>query len=178
MKHLNLILSFIVVTLLSSCSSTSPREYFEKAALNSNLVTAYYTPNFFREIIELKNQNRLTVFRGQKQQPATAEEYLKDRLPDLSKNLSEIKSLEETGETKEMLVASVAYIEQADKIFKTDYLKIAKMIDANKPQREIQAAVEDIFSANDPEMFKKYDRLWKAAEIYADKNNIPMVKKP
>lgn len=178
MKHIRLILSFIVATLLSSCSSPSPKEYFNKAALNSNLVTAYYKPIFFSEIMELKSKNRLTIFRDQKQQPATAEEYLEDKLPDLSKNLSEIKSLKKTDETKEMLEASIAYFEQADKIFKIDYWKIAKMIDTNKPQPEIQQEIEKIFITNDPQMFEKTEKLRKAAEIYAKKNNIPLMKRP
>lgn len=175
MRSLKLI-SFVIIALLCGCSNTSPGEYVNKAALNSNLITAYYTPKFFGEIQELKAQNRLVVFREKTPKPTTAEKYLKNYLPDLSKNISDIKTLKKTSETKEMLEASLDYFEQADKIFKNDYLRIAKMIDANKPQPEVEAETHKIFEANNDEMMKKYDRLWATAEAYAAKNNIPLLK--
>lgn len=172
MKQIKLILIIITGTLFSSCNSTSPNDYFNKAALNSNLVTAYYKPNFFREILELKNQDRLIIYQGNKNQPATAEEYLKFRLPDLDKNLSEIKALKKTDETRDMLEASIAYFEHANGVFKNDYPKIAKMIDANRPQSEIQQEVEKVFASNDKQIFEKSERLRTTAEAYAAKNGI------
>lgn len=177
MKALKVLCGLLFFTVLMSCNNPSPRDYFDKAALNTNLITAFYTPNFFGEILELKAQNRLIVFREKAQKAVTAEEYLKDRLPDLSKNISEIKSLKKNEETKKMLEASIAYYEQADKIFKNDYPKIAKMIDDNKPQEEIKSEIDKIFTKNDPDMFAKDKRLMEAATVYARKNNIPFINR-
>ena len=176
MKKLTFLFSIVFTLVLASCSAPSPKEYFTKTALNSNLVTAYYTPKFFDDVLEQKAKNRLTVFKEKSSIPATVEEYFKDRIPDLSQNISEIKSLKKTDDTKELLEASTAYFEQADKIFKNDYPKIAKMIDENKPQLEIQTAINKIFADNDSKMFEYENRLHKAAATYAKKHNLPVVQ--
>lgn len=47
MKKLTLNCSIVFNLFLAGCFSPSPKEYYNKAALNTNLITAYY--NFFIE---------------------------------------------------------------------------------------------------------------------------------
>lgn len=172
MKSIKIIFKLFGLALMLSCSKTTPQQYIAKTAVNANLMESFYRPQFFSEIVELKKQNRLTVFRGKEHKPATAQEYLKDRLPDLKRNIDEIKSLNKTAETSDLIEASLSYFEEADKIFKNDYPKIAKMIDENRPDSETMPKIKEIFEKNDAEMFAKQQKLATVAENYAKKNKV------
>lgn len=176
MKFTKLILILLTLFFLQACSNTTPETYHQKAVLSTNLVLMGYSPQFFDEILELKDKGRLTVFKDNRQQPATAAEYMEHRLPDLSKNISEIKSLKKTDETEAMLDASLDFFEHAQKIFNQEYPKIAEMIDAGQPRAATEAAIIQIFETHDPQMKAKYEKLEKIADSYAKKHDIEVRK--
>ena len=62
--------------------------------------------------------------------------------------------------------------------YKTDHLRIAKMIDNNAPEIEINVATTELDNKSYEIFMQKYDKLWSIAEQYAKDNGIEVKKMP
>lgn len=165
---------FMGFTLLS-CSKPSPRKYVEVAVLNTNLVTGSYTPQFFDELQELKNQNRITLYKDGEMKQVTVEEYVRQRtIVPVNEAMAKAEALPETDDSRDLKAASLEVFKYGKQLFEKEYLVIAQMLDDNKAQTEIDSAIQKIFTSHDAEMEKRIRYLDELAIPYAKKHNVPL----
>lgn len=149
----------------------SAQKVFDQTWLNTNHVSMYYSPKFFMELMERKEKNNFTATGG------TAVEYVQlTAIAAVDESLKKVESIPEKPDTKELVQSSLDVFRYADEIFKTEYLEIAAMIDAEKPSEEINAAIDKLFAMHDGEMRKRFKQLDSYAIPYAEKHDIPIKK--
>lgn len=174
-SNIRITLFLLIGLTFLSCDQTSPRKYVEVTVLNTNRAAGMYRIQYINEIRTLKKKGRLTVFKGDQPKNGTAVAYVKQRIiltNDAS--LEKVKVLKVTDETEDLIIASLDFFEYSKKIFESDYLEIARMLDENKPDTEIDAAVENMYRTHDWEMEKRLNRLDELAVSYAKKHNVPL----
>lgn len=158
-----------------SCSRVSPDKYVQVAVLNTNLVTSKYSPSFFRELRELKEQGRLTVFRDNQPQEGTAVEYVEQNvIASVDEAMKKVEALPQSEKTEALTRASLEVFRYGQKIFEAEYMAIAKMLDENKPPAAIDTAIQQLFTSHDPELGKRMEKLDELAIAYARKHEVPL----
>jgi hypothetical protein len=173
--NIKILLVLLVGVIFQSCNTASPRKYIEVAVLNTNRITRMYQPGFFSEMRELKNQNRLTVFENGKPKNGTAVEYVRQTaITPVEEYIAKVRVLKETDDTRDLLTASLDVLQYGKGIFESDYISIAKMLDEDKSQAEVDAAIQKLFETRDPEMEEKFKRLDGLAIPYAEKHDVPL----
>ncbi|WP_346236671.1 hypothetical protein ABDK00_014420 [Niabella insulamsoli] len=173
--HACLFLLFFVL-IATSCQQAAPKKIIEVAVLNTNLVTGFFRPGFFTELMELKEKNSIPVYRdGKTEMNGTAVEYVKATTVDrITESLAKVTALKESEETRPLIRASKDLLEFGKNIFETDYANVAKLIDEEKPRAEIDAAISKIFETHDETMALKTKALDAVAVPYAKKHGIEL----
>ena len=179
MKTINTNTVFILLTVfslnLTSCNPVSPDKVVQRAWLNTNNVTTNYSPKFFGQLRELKSKGNITVFKDNEVTKGTAVEYVNQLIiVPHNENLQKVEDLPEKEDTKALKAASLELFQYSKEIFESDYLDIATMIDKERPDMEINIAIEDLFLKHDPKMETLLNRLDELVIPYAEKHNIPI----
>jgi len=179
MKEINTNAVFIVLTVLSlsltSCNLVSPDKVVQRAWLNTNTITTNYSPKFFGQLLELKAKGNITVFKDNEVTKGTAVEYVNQTIiTPLNESLQKVAELPENEDTKALKAASLELFRYGKEIFESDYLDIATMIDGERPEMEINTAIENLFLKHDLEMGTRLNRLDELVIPYAEKHNVPI----
>lgn len=173
--NIKITLQLFMGLIFLSCEQTAPRKYVERTVLNTNLVSGRYTPSYFNEVRELKKQGRIKVFKDGKMEKGTAVEYvMQNTIDPVDESIKKVKGLKKTEDTRDLIAASLDVFRYGRKIFENEYVSIAKMLDENRPQEEIDSAIQKIFETHDREMEKKLRYLDELAIPYAKKHNVPL----
>ncbi len=161
MNHfLKLSLFTAFVTTMVGCNNTSPQKYVEIAVLNTNLVTAYYRPPYFEEMMSHQGN---------------AVDYVRQQtIPSLEQAIEKVKNLRVTDETKGLIDASLDFLVYGKELFETEYIDIAQMVDDNEPQAAIDTAITRVFDQHDPFLVEKLDRLEAVAIPFAEKHGVDL----
>jgi len=168
-------LVIISLTIISSCHfiGSSPKKVFTTIGLNGNKIPK----NFKRAFIELRSKKNNGVLvvpaAGSSTKDASAEEYITTYYSNmLDKDIEKIKALSSNEETASIIAAGLEMFQYTDEIYKTDYIRIAKLIDDNKSDEEIDAEIEKLEMTKGVELNKKYDTTMNLLLPYADKHGI------
>ena len=166
------VMLMVMVSTITACNLTvnTPEEYFDRAALNANQISRFGTYYFEGYQFYLKNVSGTAG--------TTCEKYLENSILDAEKNLEKIKKLRPTSATKPMLDASITLYNYVLTSYKTEHLKIAKMMDNHEPEEQINKALTELDTKPYDAFIEKYNKLWKLADIYAKDNNIAVEKMP
>lgn len=164
-----LIISFAVVCLLASCSNT-PREYFERAALNCNMLYGFAGYEIKRDLAT--PQEKLTDEKTMKMAPVTRAELVKDKLARVEESYQKVKSLGSNAEADEMLKASKTLYEFVIPVYKNEYSELAALYDGNAPADKIAAAEKNITDKYAAKFEELYNNVIKTGTAYAEKNGI------
>lgn len=165
----NLLLCFAVVSLLASCSN-SPREYFDRAALNCNLLYGFAGYEIKRDLAS--PQEKLVDEKTMKMEPVSRTEVVKDKLARVEENYQKVKSLGNNEAAAEMLKASTALYEFVIPVYKNEYAELAKLYDSNAPADKIAAAEKNITDKYAARFEELYNNVVKTGTAYAEKNGI------
>lgn len=175
MKINKIILVLLLVVSLCSCTGTSPKKVIAQTWLNTNNITAYYSPKFFKGLIEKKAKNNITVYKDGTVTNGTAVEHVQQYIiATIDENLKKVEGISVKEDNKELVGASLEIFKYSRAVFENEYLDVAAMIDDEKPSEEIHAAIDNLFAKHDGEMTAKFDRLDSYAIPYAEKHNIPI----
>lgn len=179
MKTIYTKIIFVLLTVLSlsltSCNPVSPDKVVQRAWLNTNNITTRYSPKFFGQLRELKAKGNITIFKDKEVTKGTAVEYVNQMIiVPHNESLQKVEELPEKEDTKALKAASLELFRYSKEIFENDYLDIARMIDENRPDMEINTAIEDLFLRHDQEMETRLNRLDDQVIPYAEKHNIPI----
>ena len=100
----NFLLLLSISLLLFSCSSTSPDQYFGRAALSSNLLYGFASDGFHREFAS--PSEKLVDASSGKTAPMKRAEVLKTKVDAVEEAYANVKRLKIADDNREMLNAS------------------------------------------------------------------------
>ena len=172
-------LSFMVFTLLlfvTSCGlneKTYAEEVFEKVAVNANKIPNGFKRHFTEMQAQLKNGSLVIVAPDNKVKHVTASEYVATHYVKMfDKDINAIQNLRSNSETSPILKEALQLFEYVDGIYKTDFPRIAKMIDDGNPAGDIDAAIEQLDTEKGPVVDEKFNRVHDLIMPYADKHGV------
>ncbi|TCN60064.1 hypothetical protein D0809_09025 [Flavobacterium circumlabens] len=164
----------LLLTLLQSCQlENTPEEYFDRTALNTNILMEFGARDF-RTMEQNRNAGQLLAYDDKGTFPAKSYEdhILRFKMPYLDQSIEKIKELKPTDETTPMIQASLDLFEFVKEKYKTDYLTIARLMEKKAPREEIDKALAEMEQTSFPVFDKKYKKLWDLAMPYAKKHGI------
>ena len=171
--HLFKITLLLLLCIDSSCSLLhSPEEYFDKTALNTNMLSRFGGNYFYTYEKYIKGGNGTGSFN-------TCEKYLKNySIAFAERDLEKVKKLYPSTEAKPMIDASIALYTFVLQSYKTEHLAIARMIDQNAKAEAIDDAIRALDEKSYDRFSEKYNKLWTIARAYAKNNHIEVKEMP
>ena len=171
---LTLIISLFL--LLQSCNFHKPNDYFGRTTFNVNGLSLVGRTHFEEMILGKELFSLYAFIDGKGQKTDNCELYVKTVIiPSLEDTIKKIKELKPTSDTKEMIEASIDLFNFILEKYNTDYIKIAKLIDANSDKKIIEEAIVKFEEDNFPIIGTKVDRLFKISKPYAKKHNLNVI---
>ena len=164
------LIALAVGSLLSSCNNATPENYFDEAVLNVNLIT----PFGGQAALQSLAHPSVKLVPGTKDQttPMTRKELVEDQIQRVEGNLSQIKALPDSEETRDMVQTSVKLHEFVLPIYKTKYRQLAKLYDEGGSQPDRVSTAREI----DTKYLTDYQALFKhlieLGKAYATKHQI------
>ena len=178
MKALKTIfLTVISFMAFHSCNllGDNPQKVFNLTALNANKVPR----DFERSFKEVRGQKETYGLKipvpgsNTERKNASCQEYFAFYYGTMfDKDIQRIKELKKDKETTPIIAAALDLFEYNAQIYKKDFLVIAKMMDENKPQAEIDQAIIALQDAKMLILDEKADKLMAVALPYADKHGV------
>ncbi|WP_124583812.1 hypothetical protein [Pedobacter sp. KBW06] len=171
--HLMKITLLLLLCINSSCNLIhSPEEYFDKTALNTNMLSRFGGSYFYTYQKYIKGGVGSGDFN-------TCEKYLKNySIAFAERNLEKVKGLYPNTEAKPMIDASIDLYTYVLESYKTDHLEIARMIDENAAAESIDEAIKALDEKSFDRFSEKYNKLWTIAKTYAKNNHIEVKEMP
>ncbi|NQX37764.1 hypothetical protein SAMN05421820_103239 [Pedobacter steynii] len=163
----------LLLCINSSCNLIhSPEEYFDKTALNTNMLSRFGGSYFHTYQKYIKGGAGTGSFN-------TCEKYLKNySIAFAERDLKKVEGLYPNTEAKPMIEASIDLYNYVLQSYKTDHLEIAQMIDRKAPEKTINEAIKALDEKSYTGFSEKYDKLWILAKTYAKNNGIEVKEMP
>lgn len=171
---LSLLFAFLIPTVSCNNFGVDPQKIFNKIGLNGNKIPGSFDREF-NEISAHKAKGSLVIVtqNNEVKRGVSALEYVENHYSKLLEaDIEGIKELKSNEETRPIIDAGLDMFQYADQIYKNDFPKIAKMIDDERPDEEINAAIEELDATKGVELDKKYGKAMELLLPYADKNGI------
>lgn len=170
------ILGIIVSALTSSCNllDKTPEKVFDTVALNANKIPKDFTRNF-KELRQQKANGSLQMPAedGKSMRKVDCSEFVAYMYTKtFEADVENVQKLSVNEETKPIIDAALDMYRYADEIYKNDFPAIASMIDAEKPEEEIDAAIQQLNDTKAAELYKKYETTMRLVIPYADKHGV------
>jgi uncharacterized protein YcfL len=160
----------VVCFLLAGCSSKTPRQYFEQASLNCNLLYGFAGYELKRDLS--MPQEKLVDEKTMKMAPVTRTETVKEKLVRVEENYEKVKALGSSDDSKEMINASLALYEFVLPVYKKEYVELAALYDGNAEAGKIEAATKNITDKYAAKFEELYNNVVKSGTSYAEKHGI------
>lgn len=169
-------LSALLLCFVTSCAmfQDSPDKVFQVVGLNSNLLPTDLSRHF-KEVRQHKANGSLQMVDPETRamKDVTAVEYFDflygKRFEDVIAKVSALKDSEEVTPIKN---AALETFKAADAIYQTDFPPIAKMIDADAPDAEIDAAIAKLQETKGADLVKKYETTMGLLLPYAARHGV------
>ncbi len=163
-------LSVIFISIMFiSCGNNSPENYFNISVLNTNRLSGFAGNGMLRQL-----ESPSEIITGENNETAAMKsvDIVNSQIEFLETNLSKLKELKPTEDTKEMLDASLALHEYVLPVFKNEYTQLAGLYDSRASEDKISALSGSIKDKYLKGYEDKYNKLIAAGKQYAEKNNI------
>lgn len=172
-----LVLALAAITVFS-CNNIlgdRPEKVFDVTTLNANLVSSKFM-RLFNELRAQKRNNSLRIpdENGKDYRNAHSyKEYVQKQFHNqFTQYIDRVKALKANDETKPLIGFSINMFTYANEIYNTDFIHIAEMLDAGKPEVEVNAAIEELETTKGLELDKKREVVVTAGLAYAEKHGI------
>lgn len=168
-------LLFLGFTVIScSPNGIDPEKTFEVCGLSLNKIPYKFSQHFKEIRAQYKNGSLTYVTpNNEVKKGVSAEEYVQNMYPTMfKKEIEALNKLNVDDETRPMQKASLDVFKYSEEVYKTDMLRIAKMIDEGKSDQEIDAAIEELQSTKGKIIDEKFNKAHDLIFPYADKHNI------
>lgn len=172
----SLLLLFPLLAWVSSCQglSDSPQYVFDTIGLNGNKIPINFHQHF-KEIRLRKSKGILTIVTRENQvvKNATCMEFMTYAYhKTFDEAIEKTKNIRPSEENKVIVSDALRLFKYADDIYKTDFPRIAKMIDAGKSEEEIDAAIDELQGSKGVEIKAQYANVMDSLFAYADENGV------
>ena len=166
----SLIIALALGLLLSSCNNATPENYFDEAVLNVNLITPFGGQ---AALYSLAHPS-VKLVAGTKDQttPMTRKEIVEGQIQRVEGNLTKIKALPDSEETRDMVQTSIKLHEFVLPVYKTEYRELAKLYDEGGSQQERVAKAQEIDTKYSAGYQALFNRLVELGKGYAAKHHI------
>ena len=160
----------VVGSLLASCNNATPENYFDEAVLDVNLIT----PFGGQAALQSLAHPSVKLVPGTKDQttPMTRKEIVEDQIQRVEGNLSKVKALPDSEETRDMVQTSIKLHEFVLPVYKTEYRQLAKLYDEGGSQQERMATAREIDAQYLAGYQALFSRLVELGKAYAEKHHI------
>lgn len=156
--------------VLASCNNASPEDFFDEAVLNVNLITPF---GGLAALNSLAHPS-LKLVPGTKDQTTsmTRKEIVEDQIQRVEANLTKIKALPDSEETRDLVQTSIKLHEFVLPVYKTEYRQLAKLYDEGGSQQERMATAREIDAQYLAGYQALFSRLVELGKAYAEKHHI------
>lgn len=177
MKNIFLyLLLFACASSIVSCntSGTNAEKIFTTIGLNGNKIPS----NFKRAFDEICGQKRIGNLKVYSQTEkkyvgATAQQYIASNYQNMfEEDIKKIKELSGDEESQPIIDAGLAMFQYANEIYKNEYPIIAKMIDDDAPEEEINAVIAELEATKGAELKRLRVKTMDLMLPYVDKNGV------
>lgn len=155
--------------LFTACS-TSPEKYFDVAVLNTNSINTFASDAMTRRLVQANTKYEAVEPDQNLENPAS--KIIETQVMIVEKNLTAIRELKETDETKEMLQTSIALHEYVLPVYKNEYMTLARECDKGKPKEVLEIMAADIDRKYAGKFEELFNRLTVLGKEYAGKHDI------
>lgn len=165
-----LFVSFFSCTMIGA----NPQKIFNKIGLNGNKIPRSFQQHF-KEIRAQKAAGSLTIVTKENKvkKGITATEYIENNYIHMFEpDIQGIKELTSDKESQPIIDAGLEMFSYADVIYKTDFPRIAKMIDDGLDDQQIDEAIGDLDKTKGIDLNRKYEKAMKLLLPYADKHAV------
>ena len=164
------LIAFAVGLLLASCNNATPENYFDEAVLNVNLIT----PFGGQAALYALAHPSVKLVLGTKDQttPMTRKEIVEDQIQRVEANLTKIKALPDSEETRDLVQTSIKLHEFVLPVYKTEYRQLAKLYDEGASEQERGSTAGEIDSKYLTGYHALFKRLVELGKAYAEKHHI------
>lgn len=141
--------------------------------MQTELVTVNFTPAYFSQLQDLKVQERLVLIKDDHRVRVSAAEYLHyDLVLPVRKALRDLQRIRPSSDRRELLKACRRVLELGALVFEQDYKAVARLINAGRPQMQIDSQIVRLFERNGPQMEARLRALRAAALPFAEAHGI------
>ena len=168
MKKYTAAIACFLCCLFSSCNTTTPEQYFDRAVLTSNMFTGFADNGMERELASPSVKMDVNGHEA----AMTRSEVISSRLEVLNEDFEKLKDLKETADTKDILQSSKHLYEFVLPVYKKEYVQLAALYDQNAAKEDIETQANAIHDKYFPGYEKLYNTLIAYGKVYADKHNI------
>ena len=168
---LRVFLSASCACLVTSCDRATPRDYFDRAMLNTNLISGFAGSGVKQQ---LKDPS-VKLAEGNHTVTMTRKEVVDGMIQSIDEAYGKLKKLKETDDSREMLRASAAVYEYVLPVYRNEYLRLAKLYDEHAGEKEIEALHQSISDQYLAGFKTRMDSLTAAAKPFADAHGIKVM---
>lgn len=167
---------FVLLLTVTSCGlgdKSYPEQVFEKVALNGNKIPAGFKRHFNEIRAQLKAGNLKIVTANNKVKNVNASEYVENHYIHMfDKDIEALNQLKPDDETGQILKDGLEMFQYAQEIYRTDFPRIAKMIDEGMSNLEIDAAIEELDMTKGVTLDQKFNKVYDQIIPYANKHGV------
>ena len=160
----------LISTIVISCNYSSPKDYFNVAVLNVNLLHGFASGGMQQQM----ENPALQMINGDKDHYAAMKrkEVLDQKLDMVHRNISLLKELRRTASTEDLINASMALYEYVLPVYENEYRELARLYDDDASPNAIASLTEMINHKYFPGYAELFDKLMAVAKPYAEENHI------
>lgn len=155
---------------LVSCDSASPQVTFQRGVLNCNMIADFAGRGLARQLES--PSEKLTNAKTGATAPIKRKEVVDDKIAFVEESLAKVRKLRQTGDTKDIVQASIALHEYVLPVYRNEYQQLAKLYDGGAAKAEIDGLASAISTKYGPGVAVLFDRLTTAGKAYAAKHDI------
>lgn len=163
---------FIIIAccyLLAGCGPVPAETVFNTAVLSSNMLHGFANETDWREF---ESPSVTMVGNTGEVAPMKRQEIVESKIEHAQENLDKLADLDETSETREMLVTAKEMYKHALTAYKTDYVQLAMLYDNGSSKEQIMATLQSIQDKYSAKHQLLHEKLIAIGKVYAKKNNI------
>ncbi|MDB5205877.1 MAG: hypothetical protein JWR72_952 [Flavisolibacter sp.] len=166
-----LLLSIICCLFMASCNTATPEKCFDIAVLNSDFLVGFASDG---QLSKLESPSIKMGKTKDEFAPMLRKEVINTKMAFIEETFEKIKDLQETTDTKDIRLASIALYEYVLPVYKTEYVALAKMYDEGASKEQTRAGGAAISNNHYSKFEELYGKLISSGKLYAEKNNIKL----
>jgi hypothetical protein len=176
MKTKLIFIAFLLIIILSLFLQSCSKDTTGKSLLSVSIALDkinFFGKNDFKIMKQELDNNELLGKVGDNYESVTSLEnhIINIKIRGINQQIKTIEVLKSTKETKEMLDLTLEMLNFVKEKYKTDYLKIAKLIDAKGNESEVEKLLNNFEKKEIPKLKDIYNKLSKVIKPIAKKYN-------